>query len=364
MQDGADSAPPHPPRGVRRFLSTDRAATDPVLVIAAIAVSLVLLVGGGFTVSALISTAQDSNARQDAGRLATAERTTAADTGSFTDTLSRLTTTVTPSEGVQAGLVAGDSCFAAFTKSQTGRLFAATSARAALTEIPTPWSSSPPAGWPEGCAWPSSATDALSTRVTNQVPNPVGALAPDGYSEDLGAPLGSVNLTQASGVPVPSGRGIAVTPAGATNGDTALTFGDETGTRDTFRLGMRAGHTYTISGSLYLPSPQAGPTFLNRARGITFFSTGGTFTELNSPSAPNTTGVHHVSLTVTVPTNATNAFVRFYNGSSSAADTVVWTEMMVTEGTTDFAFGSGDSPGWSWVGAPNRSPSTGRTTIR
>jgi hypothetical protein len=58
---------------VRRFLRPDRAATDPILVIAAIAVSLVLLVGGSFAVTGLIASGHDANAKNDLGRVAAAE---------------------------------------------------------------------------------------------------------------------------------------------------------------------------------------------------------------------------------------------------------------------------------------------------
>ena len=51
----------------------DRGATDPILVIAAIAVSLVLLVGGGFAVQGLITNGQDSNAKGDLDKAAVAQ---------------------------------------------------------------------------------------------------------------------------------------------------------------------------------------------------------------------------------------------------------------------------------------------------
>ncbi|MGW8431516.1 NHL domain-containing protein [Curtobacterium citreum] len=56
-----------------RALASDRAATDPLLVIAAIAVSLVLLIGGGFTVSALVSNGHNVNARNDLAGVAAFE---------------------------------------------------------------------------------------------------------------------------------------------------------------------------------------------------------------------------------------------------------------------------------------------------
>ena len=63
-------------RIVRR---ADAGATDPILVIAAIAVSLVLLVGGSFAVAGMISNGKNLNAQGDLDKVATAE--TAATSG-------------------------------------------------------------------------------------------------------------------------------------------------------------------------------------------------------------------------------------------------------------------------------------------
>lgn len=51
----------------------DRGATDPILVIASIAVTLVLLVGGSFAVSGIIANGHNLNARSDLDKLAVAE---------------------------------------------------------------------------------------------------------------------------------------------------------------------------------------------------------------------------------------------------------------------------------------------------
>jgi hypothetical protein len=57
----------------RRVLRRDRGATDPILVIAAIAVSLVLLVGGSFAVVGMLNNGKDLNAKGDLDKVATAE---------------------------------------------------------------------------------------------------------------------------------------------------------------------------------------------------------------------------------------------------------------------------------------------------
>jgi hypothetical protein len=62
----------------------DAGATDPILVIAAIAVSLVLLVGGTFAVSGMLSNAKDLNAKGDLDKIATSEAAVASGGGDGT----------------------------------------------------------------------------------------------------------------------------------------------------------------------------------------------------------------------------------------------------------------------------------------
>jgi hypothetical protein len=56
-----------------KTIRSDRGATDPILVIAAIAVSLVLLVGGSFAVSGIITNGHDLNAKSDLNLVQVAE---------------------------------------------------------------------------------------------------------------------------------------------------------------------------------------------------------------------------------------------------------------------------------------------------
>lgn len=60
-------------RRVMRRFRRERGATDPVLVVAGIAITLILLVGGTFAVSGLIRSAQDTNAKQDLDRVVSAQ---------------------------------------------------------------------------------------------------------------------------------------------------------------------------------------------------------------------------------------------------------------------------------------------------
>lgn len=61
----------------------ERGATDPILVIAAIAVSLVLLVGGSFAVSGIITNGQNLNAKGDLDKVSVAEVANFAESDSY-----------------------------------------------------------------------------------------------------------------------------------------------------------------------------------------------------------------------------------------------------------------------------------------
>lgn len=54
-------------------LRDDRGATDPILIIAGIAITLILLVGGSFAISGFMNNARDLNAKGDLDRIATAQ---------------------------------------------------------------------------------------------------------------------------------------------------------------------------------------------------------------------------------------------------------------------------------------------------
>ena len=54
-------------------LREERGATDPILIIAGIAITLILLVGGSFAISGFIANANNLNAKGDLDRIATAQ---------------------------------------------------------------------------------------------------------------------------------------------------------------------------------------------------------------------------------------------------------------------------------------------------
>ncbi|MGW8431679.1 hypothetical protein ACWGJ9_11350 [Curtobacterium citreum] len=144
---------------MRRFLHADRAATDPILVIAAIAVSLVLISAGTFTLQGLQKRAEDTAAKTNLGSVSLAEAATLNLTGSYTNSLTALTLDGKKVLAVDAGttLVSGNGCFAAFSPTGSGSWFYATSNPGDPAPVASPWPSSAPAGFPAGCSWPTAA---------------------------------------------------------------------------------------------------------------------------------------------------------------------------------------------------------------
>ena len=64
-----------------RDLRSERGATDPILIIAGIAITLILLVGGSFAVAGFMNNARDLNAKADLDRIATVQAKNAATNG-------------------------------------------------------------------------------------------------------------------------------------------------------------------------------------------------------------------------------------------------------------------------------------------
>lgn len=192
--------------------------------------------------------------------------------------------------------------------------------------------------------------------VRNQIPNPNAVLAANGTLE-RGGSSGAANQ-RATDVPGYITTGHRLVPTGVPgNNDSFLHFGDQT--PGVMRLELRPGRTYRASGWCYIPAAHIGTLRPLRARTISFFSTTGISNTQSSPAAPNAPGLHWVTFTFTVHASATNGFLRFYNGSDNPADIVVWTGLMLTEGTAEHKPCNGDTPGWRWTGTPSASPSEG-----
>jgi len=128
------------------------------------------------------------------------------------------------------------------------------------------------------------------------------------------------------------------------------------------RLGMQAGKTYTFIATCRLPAPQTG-TGLGNANGtrqVTLWhTTGSGYICSKGTQAPNQSGTFESRVTVALPANATEAFVRLYNGANGGGGDVWWDNIMLVEGNYAGPYRDGSSPGWAWTGTANQSTSFG-----
>ena len=133
-----------------RLRTRDGGATDPILVIAAIAVSLVLLVGGSFAVAGMNSNGKNLNAQGDLDKVATAETAASSGGGSYlkysvdatgtvvaadtaqdgdTKNLAQQSIGFTPTTGDVIKVVANGNSWVAGVKSATGTVYWRSSAQ-------------------------------------------------------------------------------------------------------------------------------------------------------------------------------------------------------------------------------------------
>lgn len=136
-----------------------------------------------------------------------------------------------------------------------------------------------------------------------------------------------------------------------------------TGSGTTIALGMVAGSTYTVSGTFRLAGTLSGTENARSRRIVVFYSTnsGSTYTEVASTPAANAIGATRESVTFTLPSNTTGAFIRYYHGHSTG--TAFWDALMLTAGSDliDYFDGSSTDPGlysFAFTGTSHNSTST------
>ncbi|GAA3346863.1 hypothetical protein GCM10020358_59500 [Amorphoplanes nipponensis] len=134
---------------------------------------------------------------------------------------------------------------------------------------------------------------------------------------------------------------------GTADGAAGDTFASVGGDKGGLQLGMQGGKRYQITGWIYVPpttglSP-SGTFGTPRGLRITAYAKAAgatTYNEAKSAMASVTGRWQQLSLTLTVPAGATEAFVRVYNGypstSANTAKAVYWDDLSVREitGTT------------------------------
>lgn len=140
--------------------------------------------------------------------------------------------------------------------------------------------------------------------------------------------LAGVSSTQWASSGVKSFRQIPNTTGNSSNSRVAGSSGGLSGSGVTFV----AGQTYTIQAKLRLPVPQAGSLNANARRiSVTYNGTGGV--SVYSSQAPNVAGVTTLTVTFTLPADATLCDVLLWNGATSTNGETWWDDLLIVQGT-------------------------------
>ncbi|MFB9768243.1 tail fiber protein, partial [Nocardioides kongjuensis] len=136
------------------------------------------------------------------------------------------------------------------------------------------------------------------------------------------------------------------------------------------RLGMQAGKTYTVSAGM-VGTNHPGGDFGDRTDAIVVFHRvgAGAYTELSTGPVTGGRG----SLTFTLPSGATEAFIRLYHGGGSALSYTDWQQVILEEATSETGpYFDGSTPDSTsdftlydraWTGTANNSTSTEAATV-
>ena len=155
------------------------------------------------------------------------------------------------------------------------------------------------------------------------------------------------------------GNSLTITPLAGNNLSAVFPFGGS---------GMTAfaiNKTYTVSVYIRLTQAQTGSLNIDARRIRLHQATGGgPLIVARSAPAPNTAGVHRLSLTFTVPASVTQCLISICNGSGTAAD-VMWVDgLLIQEGSVlePYFDGSTAKLGYTydWNGTANASTSDER----
>lgn len=211
----------------------------------------------------------------------------------------------------------------------------------------------------KGRTWVQSNIPNVITR-TNLARNPSMKGTLGTVYTQLNATLSFVSQSGAA-----RGTALLVMPSGASVDSAAYVDGGP----GALRSGMVAGKTYTIS-ALITSSGNANANNGNGNHCISvFYRTGttGGYTLVKSPSVVGT-AAQRVSVTVTIPSGTTEAFIRLYNGGSTGTPQVTFADLLIEEGPTAGVFFDGATAAdtlnvYGWTGTAELSNSTaGRAT--
>ncbi|MFD4908921.1 ricin-type beta-trefoil lectin domain protein [Kitasatospora purpeofusca] len=111
--------------------------------------------------------------------------------------------------------------------------------------------------------------------------------------------------------------------------------------------GMKGGRTYRLTGWIHVPSATGlNPDYGDRGlRLVGFTRTGGTYAMVTSAKAGYTDGWQQLTVDMTVPKDATEAFFRLYNGMAAGGKEVFFDDLSLKEVVAPF--------GPQWAGGPD-----------
>lgn len=195
-------------------------------------------------------------------------------------------------------------------------------------------------------AWTGTAHASTSQRIPQaQIRN----LATNPGAEVSAANMVAGNVTLTRSTAWFSSGAASFLMASPTAADSYVSLEGDTGA---IRLGMVAGMTYTVSATARLDAPLSGTLVSgSRERRITAWTNtpGGSYVTTLGTQFANVAGTTRVSVTFTVPANATEAFIRLYMGHSTGS--MYWDDIVVVAGADTLAGVDGTATGTYFDGS-------------
>ncbi len=339
-------------------LREERGATDPILIIAGIAITLILLVGGSFAISGFIANANNLNAKGDLDRIATAQAAFLASNDRYgslsvgpgvtsqNTELQNSSIGFTPTAGNSTIVRTSPSGWTAVTKSASGAVFVRSSTGTQTYEVPVDATAG---------AWTESGR--------NLIRNP-------SFENDLsGYALSRLTGTRSNAWADSGNYSLSLARTSDANQDAYVDFAAnvEGGQGGTGFNSLKTNTTYSVTATYTLTAPlESVPegTLPSGNRAISVFI------HLNGVNVgffqgPNTVGTHTVTGSFTTPAAFSGVNVlRLYAGDvANAPARLSWDSLGLYEGSQP-SYYDGSSAGdaltrYRWTGTPGNS-----TTIR
>jgi hypothetical protein len=185
--------------------------------------------------------------------------------------------------------------------------------------------------WQSIQGWPAaSSLTALGLQVYDPTYVPDGLPATNDIVTNLaqnsdfesgisGYVAANASLSQSTAWAEGGTHSLLITP----NGASSDSFAELTPT-----TALQAGYTYTLTGTVHIPSTPVGALYGGRPYGL---YVGWSSTVGATVLPPPIPGTYRLTMTFTVPTGATGFTIRLYAGSNNAADAVYWDNVQLSQ---------------------------------